>query len=138
MDEVLWRCTRHTSFWTKDIWILPIHRPGHWVLCIAQFSHHELFLFDSLGQQHPWCADIEDIMKLVSRLLGLAHRHHPTLPLVTLTSDWVARPLSVHICLFPLMASPNDCTRWNLCKRMALIVVCGFSLSLLQRYEAFE
>ncbi|KAG9309294.1 hypothetical protein JVU11DRAFT_10781 [Chiua virens] len=104
-DEVLWRCTRHTSFWTKDIWILPIHRPGHWVLCIARLAHGELLLFDSLGKQHPWRMDVKDIMKLVSRLFDLARRQHPDTQLATPTLDWVARPLVME----PLQTNGFDC-----------------------------
>ena len=61
-DESLWRGTWHTMFWTKDTWILPIHRPspvGHWVLCIAHLPHRELCLFDSLAEEKGWPADIE-------------------------------------------------------------------------------
>jgi len=42
-------------FWTKVIWIIHIHRPspvGHWVLCTAFLSHHELHLFDSLTKEN--------------------------------------------------------------------------------------
>ena len=61
-DESLWKGTWHTTFWTKDIWIIPIHRPspvGHWVLCVALISHHELHLFDSLAKEKPWRADVQ-------------------------------------------------------------------------------
>ena len=61
-DESLWKGTRHTTFWTKDIWIIPIHRlspVGHWVLCVALISHHELRLFDSLAEEKPWQADVQ-------------------------------------------------------------------------------
>ena len=61
-DKLLWKATAHTMFWLKDVWIIPIHRPsivGHWVLCIAHISRRELWLFDSLGEQRPWKADIQ-------------------------------------------------------------------------------
>ena len=61
-DDSLWKGTRHTTFWTKDIWIIPIHRPspvGHWVLCIALLSRRELRLFDSLAEEKPWRADVQ-------------------------------------------------------------------------------
>ena len=60
-DNVLWKSTAYTKFWTKDIWIIPIHRQiaGHWVLCIAHLSRHELRLFDSLGEQRPWRNDVQ-------------------------------------------------------------------------------
>ena len=62
-DDSLWRGTRHTMFWSKDTWIIPIHRSsspvGHWVLCIADFPHRELRLFDSLAEEKRWPADVQ-------------------------------------------------------------------------------
>ena len=62
-DDSLWRGTRHTMFWSKDTWIIPIHRSsspvGHWVLCIAHFPHRELRLFDSLAEEKRWPADVQ-------------------------------------------------------------------------------
>jgi len=60
-DENLWRVTRHTKFWTKDVWIIPIHWPSsaHWVLCMAYITRRQLCLFDSLAEQAPWHADID-------------------------------------------------------------------------------
>ena len=61
-DESLWRGTRHTRFWIKDMWILPVHRPspvGHWVLCIAFLHCRELCLFDSLAEEKGWPADVQ-------------------------------------------------------------------------------
>ncbi|KAF8835149.1 hypothetical protein BDN67DRAFT_873149, partial [Paxillus ammoniavirescens] len=61
-DKILWKATAWTLFWSKDLWIIPIHRPlliGHWVVCIAYFSCKELQLFDSLGEQKPWRADVQ-------------------------------------------------------------------------------
>ena len=61
-DDSLWKGTWHTIFWTKDIWIIPIHRPslvGHWVLCTALLSHCELCLFDSMAEEKPWRADVQ-------------------------------------------------------------------------------
>lgn len=57
-DNELFKAMKHTKFWTKDTWILPIYRPGHWVLCIADFVRRELRLFDSLAQKEPWRADV--------------------------------------------------------------------------------
>ena len=40
-DHDLWRATSRTEFWTKDLWIIPIHHPmpeNHWVLCVADLS----------------------------------------------------------------------------------------------------
>lgn len=43
-DHVLWKAMAYMKFWTKDTWIIPIHRPlsAHWVLCIAHVSRREL------------------------------------------------------------------------------------------------
>ena len=67
-DESLWKVTRHTMFWTKDTWIIPIHRPspvGHWVLCITLLPCRELRLFDSLAEEQGWSADVEVRMYLL-------------------------------------------------------------------------
>lgn len=61
-DDVLWRNTSWTSFWEKDTWILPIHRPspvGHWVFCAIYFSTKELYLFDSLAERQAWKSDVK-------------------------------------------------------------------------------
>lgn len=58
-DDILWRNVSWTSYWEKDIWILPIHRPGHWVLCVIRFSSRELHLFDSFAERKPWKRDIK-------------------------------------------------------------------------------
>lgn len=61
-DHVLWQTMKHTSFWTKSVWIIPIHRSsggGHWVLCVAQIEQSKLMLFDSLGEQRPWRTNVQ-------------------------------------------------------------------------------
>jgi Ulp1 family protease len=61
-DDILWRNTVWTSFWEKDIWIIPIHRPapvGHWVFCAVYFATKELHLFDSLAARRPWQNDVK-------------------------------------------------------------------------------
>jgi hypothetical protein len=61
-DNELWRNLRHTFFWTKDIWILPIHRTtpaDHWVLGIVFIHSHQLLLFDSLSSKRRWKQDVK-------------------------------------------------------------------------------
>jgi hypothetical protein len=61
-DVIIWRNVSWTSYWEKDIWILPIHRSsniGHWVLCVVRFSSKELHLFDSLAEKKPWKHDVK-------------------------------------------------------------------------------
>lgn len=58
-DEDLWRNTKRTEYWTRDVWILPIHRPEahHWVLCVVYLQEKQLHLFDSFADQRPWHAE---------------------------------------------------------------------------------
>ncbi|KIM54794.1 hypothetical protein SCLCIDRAFT_136017, partial [Scleroderma citrinum Foug A] len=58
MDDAMWRNTSWTHYWEKDIWILPIHQPGHWVVCTIDFTFKRLFLFDSFAEWKPWKKDI--------------------------------------------------------------------------------
>jgi hypothetical protein len=57
-DDDIWNHTRGSRYWEKNIWILPIHRPDHWVLCVASVSTRNLLLFDSLGTKQTWQRDI--------------------------------------------------------------------------------
>jgi Ulp1 family protease len=92
-DDDIWRNIRRSSYWLKTIWILPIHRPEHWVLCIISVNSRELFLFDSFAAQHPWRREVNDIMCLVARIVLLAKRHGH--PLSVNIQGWTARPISV-------------------------------------------
>ena len=58
-DEDLWRNTKRTEYWARDVWILPIHRPEayHWVLCVVYLREKRLHLFDSFADQQPWHAE---------------------------------------------------------------------------------
>lgn len=60
-DSELWRRTKRTQYWARDIWILPIHRRGseHWVLCTVSLATRELFLFDSLAACSPWKCEVK-------------------------------------------------------------------------------
>ncbi|KAG1740564.1 hypothetical protein EDD22DRAFT_982220 [Suillus occidentalis] len=56
------RNTSWTSYWEKDIWLIPIHRPspvGHWVFCMVYMSTKELHLFNSLTDRQPWQNDVK-------------------------------------------------------------------------------
>ncbi|KAH7903392.1 hypothetical protein BJ138DRAFT_1020714, partial [Hygrophoropsis aurantiaca] len=110
-DDDLWRNSSWTSYWTKDVWIIPIHRPlpvGHWVLCTAYFSTRKLYLFDSFAEEIPWGNDIKDIMTLISRLLTIAQKRH-NIAQANL-SGWVAQPVTVE----PLQTNGYDCGIWVL------------------------
>jgi len=85
-DHGLWRAMKHTLFWSKDIWVIPIHRPdpvGHWVLCIAQLAHCELLLFDSFGERQGWRANVQVfhsshwLAHFATIILGNHDAYHP-------------------------------------------------------------
>lgn len=61
-DSDLWRRTRRTEYWKKDVWILPIHRARgceHWVMCVITLETREIFLFDSFAALSPWKHEIK-------------------------------------------------------------------------------
>lgn len=59
-DTELWRNIRRTEYWTKDIWILPIHRPSehHWVLAVIYPIRGEVYLYDSFAKKYSWGKEI--------------------------------------------------------------------------------
>ena len=72
-NNCIWRYLKHTEYWTKSIWIIPIHHltQEHWVLCIVnQISKHVDF-FDSLAQQSEWMNDIKVSITPLPPLLRL-------------------------------------------------------------------
>ncbi|KAI9453747.1 hypothetical protein HD554DRAFT_2199295 [Boletus coccyginus] len=130
-DHELWRVTSQTRFWTKERWIIPIHRPApenHWVLCIADFSRRELRLFDSLTQQKLWESVVPDVMRLITRLLTIAKRKHPT-DIQLDYRPWVAYPTTS----LPRQTNSYDCGVWILATVAA--VIQGFDATGLKEAE---
>ncbi|KAF7971664.1 hypothetical protein HWV62_20634 [Athelia sp. TMB] len=70
LDEQLWRSTKNTKYWMKDIWILPIHRPdaNHWVLCAIYLDKKSLRLFDSFAEQRPWHSEVKVCILVISAI----------------------------------------------------------------------
>jgi Ulp1 family protease len=61
-DQDLWRNIRHSSYWSKDTWIIPIHRTRpaeHWVLAVARTASRRLLLFDSFAEAYPWRKEVK-------------------------------------------------------------------------------
>ncbi|KAG1836304.1 hypothetical protein F4604DRAFT_1886125 [Suillus subluteus] len=117
-DDILWRNTSWTSFWERDVWILPIHRPspvGHWVFCAIYISTKQLHFFDSLAERQPWKTDVKDIMNLIARLSSIAHQRRGS-DRIDL-KGWVARPLT----LDPLQTNGYDCGLWVLATLAAVL-----------------
>jgi len=61
-DSALWRIARHSTYWERNLWIVPIHRYTpyeHWVLGVVNFVRGEIAVFDSLADQSLWERDVE-------------------------------------------------------------------------------
>ena len=60
-DDSLWRFCRDTpEFWTKDIWLLPIHKnQNHWVLAIVYWKETCIAYFDSLSDLSTFESDVK-------------------------------------------------------------------------------
>lgn len=117
-DERIWRNISWTSYWEKNVWIVPIHRPsgvGHWVICIIYFQTKELHLFDSLADQEPWENDVKDIMKLIERLLTIARQRHSGVQIDL--EGWQSRALNVN----PCQSNDYDCGLWVLAAMIAVL-----------------
>ncbi|KAG2053236.1 cysteine proteinase [Suillus hirtellus] len=116
-DERIWRNTCWTSFWEKDVWILPIHRTnvvgGHWVICIIYFKTKQFHLFDSLADKEAWGPD--DIMKLIQRYLTIARRLHSDVQIDL--EGW--RGLMLNIA--PCQTNAYDCGLWILAAMIAVL-----------------
>ncbi|KAI9573733.1 hypothetical protein HD554DRAFT_2058285, partial [Boletus coccyginus] len=123
--------TSQTRFWTKEHWIIPIHHPApenHWVLCIADFSCRELWLFDSLAQQKLWESVVLDVMRLITRLLTIVKRKHPT-DIQLDYRPWVAYPTTS----LPRQTNSYDYGVWVLATVAA--VIQGFDATGLKEVE---
>jgi Ulp1 family protease len=109
-DTNLWRHVENSSYWLKNIWILPIHRPQdvHWVLAIIHVHKHEIHIFDSFAEKRGWKKDLQDIMRLVERMVLIANHHGKALHVTT--EGWIARP----VCLRGLQTNNYDCGLWVL------------------------
>ncbi|KAG2092828.1 uncharacterized protein F5147DRAFT_821605 [Suillus discolor] len=119
--DVLWQNMSWTRYWAKEVWILPIHRPshvGHWVLCVVHLRSKELHLFDSFVERKPWKVNIkvpwtkliQDIMKLIARLLGIARQHNHMVHVNIDFDGWVAHPLITEV----VQTNGFDCGVWVL------------------------
>ncbi|TFK57975.1 cysteine proteinase, partial [Pluteus cervinus] len=114
-DEELWRQTRGSLYWTKNTWILPIHRAepeAHWVCCVFQLQRRRLLLFDSLGSRGNWGNDIQvlyfDSMTLLARLTMIAQNRGMTMDVPH--EGWSVYPVVTR----PLQHNDYDCGVWVL------------------------
>ncbi|KAF9041365.1 hypothetical protein BJ165DRAFT_1329754, partial [Panaeolus papilionaceus] len=104
--EMLWKNSKHTQFWQKRVWILPIHRPGHWVLCVAYPMEQLILLYDSLGQEVDWKNEVMDVHAYFSELVQAANGNGICLKL----PSWTSKPAF----LKPVQTNGHDCGLWVL------------------------
>ncbi|KAG2088061.1 uncharacterized protein F5147DRAFT_727168 [Suillus discolor] len=118
-DDRIWRNARWTSYWEKDVWILPIHRTnvvgGHWVICIIYLKTKEMHMFDSLADEKSWEPDVNDIMTLIDRYLTIARQRHSDVQIDL--EGWQGRMLNVA----PCQSNAYDCGLWILAAMIAVL-----------------
>ncbi|KAH6903735.1 hypothetical protein BKA70DRAFT_1110666 [Coprinopsis sp. MPI-PUGE-AT-0042] len=113
-SDTMWRRTSPLEYWTKSIWILPIHRVAlyeHWVLAVIQLKTGRVFLFDSLAKASHWSYDMKDISMLVARLSMIANHHGKELiQPIPLDIPWDFRSVSRS----PVQTMSYSCGLWVL------------------------
>ncbi|TFK17153.1 hypothetical protein FA15DRAFT_761178 [Coprinopsis marcescibilis] len=122
-DAEVWRRTKRTEYWSRSVWIFPIHRPSqhHWVLVVAYPTQNHMLLFDSLGSdQVQWELDAHTVVDFVRRLNRCASAR------ALGTSDmlerkWIASP----VVRCALQTNRFDCGVW----------VIAFIASILRGYH---
>ncbi|KAJ7202987.1 hypothetical protein B0H12DRAFT_1035731 [Mycena haematopus] len=122
-DTDLWRFLGPTQYWTKSLWLIPIHRPAeqHWVCAVVDVPSTTLYFYDSLASRSGWRGNLRDIMTLVTRMVVLANRNGHDLHVSTEEDTWPAYPM------FQAVRQSNgyDCGLWVICTLAA--VMRGFS-----------
>jgi hypothetical protein len=55
-DEQLWRFLGPTQYWTKPLWLIPIHRvmEEHWVCAVVDAHRQSIYFFDSFAERSGW------------------------------------------------------------------------------------
>ncbi|KAG6827850.1 hypothetical protein H0H92_010266 [Tricholoma furcatifolium] len=125
-SEEIWRRTRHTEYWSRDVWILPIHHSAtqHWVMCTIFPCRGEIFVFDSLARSELWLRQVQDVMSFVTFLARSANENGKQIKLAA--SSWIARPTVVQ----PRQSNCVDCGVWviaNIAAVLAGYLVTGVS-----------
>lgn len=60
-DSELWRHTKHTKFWQRHMWIIPVHRMHqvHWTSAVVNTAAGTIELFDSLADKRETEKDLQ-------------------------------------------------------------------------------
>ncbi|EMD34765.1 hypothetical protein CERSUDRAFT_54749 [Gelatoporia subvermispora B] len=106
----LMRSVKRMPYWERNIWLIPIHRPGyggagvgHWTLVVVDIPQRILYQFDSFADETQWRGDVQQAWTLVLRLFDLASSPVPS-------DEWRALPLATSA----VQHNVIDCGVWIL------------------------
>ncbi|KAF9031576.1 hypothetical protein BJ165DRAFT_1358214 [Panaeolus papilionaceus] len=119
LEQALWKNSKRTSYWSKEAWILPIHRPGldgntgHWVLCVAYPRKETIYLYDSFAERRPWETEAKDVSLFFSQVV-LAAKKQTDIDLgdwkFPCSANWLAVPALTRT----VQSNGYDCGLWVL------------------------
>ncbi|KAJ7575225.1 hypothetical protein C8J56DRAFT_1063775 [Mycena floridula] len=121
-DDALWRNSKDTRFWEKDVWIFPIHRleQFHWVLAILLPASHSILVFDSFGgQPRAWKHQMKELNTVAYRMTMLASKAKGE-TINPKPKVWTLSPLSTSRIQF----NGHDCGLWVLAVAAAWLRGC--------------
>ncbi|KAL0569425.1 hypothetical protein V5O48_012542 [Marasmius crinis-equi] len=131
--ETAWRTARRAAYWTKPVWLIPIHDKlmEHWALAVVKVEKEEILIFDSFGCHSfisEWLPRIHLIMR---RLISMAKDHGFVSPFPSLSdlASWTARPLHI----VALQTNSYDCGLWVLWVMAA--VIRGFDYAAIEEKD---
>ncbi|KAF7322488.1 hypothetical protein HMN09_00027200 [Mycena chlorophos] len=121
---VLWHHWAPTTYWSRPLWIIPIHcrTQQHWVLAVVSVEEKLIFVYDSFAELNAWESDLEDIMTLISKMMLLASQHEHPISTKDPQGSWETYPLFQGS---PQQHNTHDCGVWVLC--MIAAILRGFS-----------
>ena len=85
-DQSLWNTSRLSSYWEKDVWVIPVHKidAHHWELAIVYLADSRIAYFDSFGHKTSWeddakvfisaCIDGDQSLNFAQVVLTLMYR----------------------------------------------------------------
>ncbi|KAJ7573267.1 hypothetical protein C8J56DRAFT_1132067 [Mycena floridula] len=116
--EGVWRTAKHSLYWSRSIWLLPVNRvdESHWVLYIVYVNSGIIRMFDSFG--HPPKEDeVQRIVNLVRFLIDSANRngHSLTVPVQSWRVQSLVNPTN------PLQRNSVDCGVWVIAAIFAVL-----------------
>ncbi|KAJ7573032.1 hypothetical protein C8J56DRAFT_805348 [Mycena floridula] len=121
--ESVWRTAKHSLYWSRSIWLLPVNRveESHWVLYIVYVNSGIIRIFDSLGhlpkEDEVQVSLLQRIVNLIRFLVDSANRNG--FSLMVPVDTWQVQPLvnSTN----PLQRNSVDCGVWVLAAIFAVL-----------------